>query len=176
MKIENRQQILAAGAIAIVALFMLDRVVITPITEGWKDRSRDIAELEKQIRDGKGAISRENAVRRRWNEMKTNTLSPENAERRMLEAFQRWSHDSDISVSSILPAWKRGQEDDYSTIECHANASGNAGAMAKFLYSIEKDPMALRIESLEITSRDETGRTLAINLQVSGLVLGQPPQ
>jgi hypothetical protein len=57
-------------------------------------------------------------------------------------------------------------------LECHANASGRITQMAQFLYNIEKDPMALRIESVEISSRDETGQTLAVNLQVSGLVLG----
>ncbi len=177
MKIDNRQQILAIGAIGIVGIFLLDRVVVTPLTEGWKERSRKIAELEKSIRDGKSAISRESALRQRWSDMKTNTLLPESAERTMLEAFQRWSGESGISVSSILPTWKRGQDDDeYSTIECHANASGSVGAMAQFIYSLEKDPMALRVESLEVTARDESGKTLAVNLQVSGLVLGAPPQ
>jgi hypothetical protein len=87
----------------------------------------------------------------------------------LLEAFQRWSDKSNISVSSIQPQWKR--EEDHSALECRANASGRVDALAKFIYELEKDPMALRIESLEITSRDESGQTLSLGLQVSGLVL-----
>ena len=171
MKIENRQQALVIAAVAIVALFFLDRAVLGPLTKSWKARSARIALLQKQITDGNAALKRATAIRERWDQMQTNTLAANNAERRLLEAFQRWSRASNISVSSIQPQWKRG-DDQYMTLECHANASGPVTAMAQFLFNIEKDPMALRIEAVEIQSRDESGQNLAVNLQVSGLVLG----
>jgi hypothetical protein len=101
--------------------------------------------------------------------MQTNTLEEASAERKLLEAFQRWADRSNISVSSIQPT--KRTEEDHISLECRANASGNVGALARFLYEIERDPMALRVENLEITSRDENGRTLAVALQVSGLIL-----
>ena len=171
MKIENRQHVLAVAAIALVSLFLLDRVLIRPLTAGWKARSERILKLQKDIAEGEAKLKRASATRRRWDEMQTNTLLADNAERRLLEAFQRWSHDSNISISSIQPQWKRG-DDEYMTLECHANASGPVTAMAQFLYNIESDPMALRLDEVEVQSRDETGQTLAVNLQVSGLVLG----
>ncbi len=171
MKIENRQQVLAVAAIAIVALFLLDRLVARPLTASWKARSERIAKLQKQINEGNAALKRATFTRSRWEQMQTNTLAADNAERRLLEAFQRWSRASNISISSIQPQWKRGDEE-YMTLECHANASGPVNAMAQFLYNIEKDPMALRIETVEIQARDESGQNLAVNLQVSGLVLG----
>ena len=57
------------------------------------------------------------------------------------------------------------------TLECRADASGSLSALTRFLYEIEKDPLALRIDSLEITARDNTGQQLSLNLQVSGLLL-----
>jgi hypothetical protein len=171
VKIENRQQVLVIAAIAIVGLFLLDRLVVSPLAASWKARSEKITDLQKRIVDGKAAMRRSSNVRARWDEMKTNTLAADNAERRLLEAFNRWSRASNISISSIQPQWKRG-DDDYMTLECHANASGSIQSMAQFLYNIEKDPMALRIEAVEVQSRDEAGQTLAVNLQVSGLVLG----
>ena len=172
MKIENRQQVLAIATVALLALLLLDRVVLSPLTASWKARSTKIAELQKRITDGKALLRRAPTIRSRWDEMKTNTLAADNAERRLFEAFDRWSRASRISISSIQPNWKRGDDESYMTLECHANASGSIGAMAQFLYNIEKDPMALRIESVEVQSRDENGQTLAVTLQVSGLVLG----
>jgi hypothetical protein len=175
MKIDNRQQLLGILAVAVVGLLLLDRVVITPLINGWKERSRQITELQKTIAQGESALKREKIVRDRWSQMKTNTLSADNAERKLLEAFHRWSRQSSISISSIQPQWKRGAaEEDYVTLECHANLAGSVGAMSQFLYNIERDPMALRIESLEITSRDENGRTLSLAMQVSALVLSAP--
>lgn len=171
MKIENRQQVLAIAAIALISLFLLDRVALRPLTASWKARSTKIADLEKRIKDGRSTVRRSEAIRERWDMMRTNTLAADNAERRLLEAFNRWSRASNISISSIQPQWKRG-DDNFMTLECHANASGTINSMAQFLYNIEKDPMALRLEAVEVQARDETGQTLAVNLQVSGLVLG----
>jgi hypothetical protein len=171
VKIENRQQILTIAAITIFALFILDRVVARPLTASWKARSERITRLEKQIIDGNATLKRATFVRSRWDQMQTNTLAADNAERRLLEAFNRWSRASNISISSIQPQWKRG-DDEFMTLECHAIASGPVTAVAQFLYSIERDPMALRIETTEIQARDETGQNLAVNVQVSGLVLG----
>ena len=105
--------------------------------------------------------------------MSTNTL-PSNlslAEGQVLQAFERWSQDSRISISSIKPQWKRAG-DDYMTLECRADAFGSIQALTRFLYYVEEDPLALKVEALEITSRDNDGQQLSLALQVSGVVLG----
>ena len=55
-------------------------------------------------------------------------------------------------------------------------ASGNLGTLSRFLYDIEKDPMALKLESVELSTRDNTGQQLTLDLQISGLVLGSQLQ
>jgi len=49
--------------------------------------------------------------------------------------------------------------------------------VTRLLYEIEKDPMGVKIQNMEITSRDETGQQLTLGLQVSGLILNpeKPP-
>jgi hypothetical protein len=169
VKIENRQHVLAALAIAVVGLLLLDKLVITPLIAGWKERSLRIADLQKSITQGSALLARGETIRERWSNMQTNTLQEASAERKILEAFQRWSEKSNISISSIQP--NKRTEEDHISLECRANASGRVEALARFLYEIEHDPMALRVENLEITSRDESGRTLSLALQVSGLIL-----
>jgi hypothetical protein len=58
------------------------------------------------------------------------------------------------------------------TLECRADAFGNMQALTRFLYDVEKDPLALKVEAVEITTRDNDGQELSLALQVSGLVLG----
>src|SRR6266404_1214392 len=173
MKIKNRQQLLAIAAIAGVAFLVSDKLIITPLINGWKERSTRITELKKSVNQGGLLLQREQAIRSRWASMRTNTL-PENisaAENEMLQGFERWSQDSHISISSIKPQWKRAG-DDYMTLECRADAFGSMQALTRFLYDVEKDPLALKVESVEITSRDNEGQQLSLALQVSGLVLG----
>ena len=49
MQIKNRQQILIAAAIVVVALFALDKIVISPLTKAWQDRSKSVTELRNRV-------------------------------------------------------------------------------------------------------------------------------
>jgi len=175
VQIKNRQRILVIGAAAGLALLIADKVVITPLIAGWKQRSTRIAELKKSVNQGDLLIGRDGQIRERWDSMRTNTLPDDVslAENEVLKAFERWSQDSRISVSSIKPQWKR-VGDDFMTLECRADAFGSMQAVARFLYNVEKDPLALKVESVEITSRDNDGQQLSFALQVSGLLLNPP--
>jgi hypothetical protein len=173
MPIKNRQQLLVILAAAGAALLIGDRLVLSPLVAGWQARSKQIAELTKQVSQGSLLVSRDSVIRDRWDQMRNSTL-PEDvsaAENEVLRAFERWSQESRISVSSIKPQWKRAGED-YMTLECRADAFGSIEALTRFLYEVEKDPLALRVEAVEIAARDNDGQQLSIGLQVSGLQLG----
>jgi len=177
MKIEIRQRALAIAAITAVALLASDRLLFTPLTRSWEARADRIAELKKDVIQGGMLLERERVIRARWSAMRTNTL-PNNvsaAESAVLKAFDRWEQDSRISVTSKKPQWKRSG-DDYMTFECRVDASGTLPALTRFLYEVEQDPLALKVESVEITSRDNNGQQLSLALQVSGLMLDPPPQ
>src|SRR5262245_66362715 len=104
--------------------------------------------------------------------MQANTL-PNNsalAEQQVLKAFDSWAQRTRLSVTSITPQWKH-DADNYVTLECRVDASGTLDRLSQFLYEIERDPMALKVEQVEITAKDKTGSLLTLGLQVSGLVL-----
>jgi hypothetical protein len=42
--------------------------------------------------------------------------------------------------------------------------------VTRLLYDLETDPMALKVEGLELTARDERGEQVSLGLQVSGLM------
>jgi len=173
MNLKNRQTLLTVVAGALIALFVLDQVVFTPLVSSWKKRAESIADLRKSISKGKLMIDRETFTRAAWNDMRRNTL-PSNAsqaERSLLEAFDRWSRDSGITVNSLKPQWKRGENDAYSLLECRIDAAGDLDTLTKFLYEVEHSEMALRIESVELAARNNDGRQLALGLSISGLRL-----
>jgi Tfp pilus assembly protein PilO len=172
MKIDNRQQFLAVVSMAAVLLLAADRLVYTPLAALWKSRSVRIAELRQQIATGTSLLQREQVIRRHWDLMQTNAL-PRNsslAEQQLLKAFDAWSQRSHVSLTSMMPQWEQ-DSDDYMTLVCRVEATGNLDALSQFIYNIEKDPMALKLESMELTARDDDGQQMTLGLQVSGLVL-----
>lgn len=168
----SRQQRLAIAALLGVALLAGDRLLLTPLTNSWKARAERIAQLKRSVTQGTFLIEREERIRARWNEMRTNTLDQQIsvAESQVLKAFDRWSRDSGVSISSLRPQWKRGAEG-YVTLECRADASGSLSTLTRFLYLAETDPLALKLDVVELTARDTDGQQLTLGLQVSGLVL-----
>ena len=177
MNVNHRQQLLTAVAIAAIAIWAGDKLILSPLTRSWKDRAARIADLRKSVNQGALLLAREQSIRGHWESMRTNTLpsEPSVAENQVLKAFDRWSQDSRISVTSIKPQWKH-EADDYQTLECRADAFGSIDALSRFLYNVEKDPLALKVEGVEISTRDNDGQQLLLTLQVSGLLLNPPEQ
>ena len=175
MNMNKRQQLLAIIAIAVVAIWAGDKLIFTPLTQLWKQRRTQITDLRKSVAQGSLLLDRKRSIRARWDIMRTNTLPTENsrAEDQVLKSFDRWSQDSRISVTSIKPQWKHNA-DDYVTLECRVDAFGSLPNITRFLYDVEKDAMALKVDSVEITTRDNDGQQLSLALQVSGLVLTTP--
>jgi hypothetical protein len=114
--------------------------------------------------------------------MRTNTLpnNPSLAQERVLKAFQEWAQESGVSINAITPQWKSDSED-YKTLVCRVDASGTLWMLSRFVYDIENasspnnksslGPLGLKLESVDFSSKDNTGRQLSLGLQISGLVL-----
>jgi hypothetical protein len=176
---KNRQKILLITAAAVVLLFVGDMFVFEPLVNSWTARSAEIKELRQQVEAGEQMVKSERSIRGHWDIMQTNTL-PANtslAEAQLQKSFARWERASGVTRISLKPQWKQ-PEDDYMMLECRADYTGDMNRLLQFLYEVEKDPLGLKVDNVEISSRDENGRQLSLGLQISGLMLGtnQPAQ
>ena len=172
MNPQNRQKLLIILAVGIAALWIGDRLVITPLLQPYKERTARIADLGKTVANGTQLMTRESIIRDRWEGMRTNTLPSEVsiAESKVLKAFDKWSRDSNLSITSVKPQWKHNA-DDYMTLECRVDASGSLSTITRFLYEVEKDPLALKVDGVELSARDNNGQQLTLGLLVSGLLI-----
>ena len=161
-----------ALTVAVVALFLGEKLVITPLWNSWKARLERIAKLKVNVSNGEALLQRGESLTDRWGEMKLNALPAESslAESRMSGGFQRWTQSSGVSMTSYRPTWKRAG-DDYMTLECRADISGNMAAISRFLFEIEHDPLGVKVDSADIATRDTDGAKITLGLQVSGLQL-----
>jgi Tfp pilus assembly protein PilO len=175
MKIENRQQFLIVLVTVAAALLVGNSLIYEPLAKWWSARSQKIIQLRKQVEDGKHLTVREPGIRGQWEQMRTNTLPNDTslAEQQVLKAFDNWSRESRATITGIMPQWKNDSED-YMTLNCRIEASGNLETLSQFLYDVERDPMAFKLESVELSAHDTTGQQLTLGLQISGLVLNSP--
>ena len=177
MEIKNRQKLLLIVAGAGLLLLIGDSVIFEPLVAKWKERAQLIEDLHKQVDEGQQLLDRGVALSSSWQKQQTNALPSDQsaAEAQLFKAFDRWERNARISRVSIKPQWKQGEDESYATLECRVDYNGDINTISRFLYEVERDPIGLKLETVEITSRDDNGQQLSLGLQVSGLQLNPAP-
>jgi hypothetical protein len=172
VQIKNRQKLLVIVAIAAVALFAGDKLVLTPLTNAWDARAARLKVLRNQISRGKMLVQRERGIRNHWNEMQQRALTNNTsaAEQQVFRAIDSWAQETGVIVNAITPQWKH-DSDEYATYECRVDASGDLSRLTRFLYRVEREPLALKLDAVELSARDKDGQQLSLGLQFSGLLL-----
>ena len=175
MEIKNREKFLAIALGVAIVFWLADVVILKPMIHGWNDRSDQIAQLRKQLNDDQQLLARGPQLLARWSNMQSNSLasSPAQAESQLFNAFDSWVRSSGVTQGSFHPQ-VRETDNDYSILECRADVTGNMQQIFDFLYNLEKDPIAIKLDTVGLTSRDDNGRQLALVLEMSGLMLPSP--
>jgi hypothetical protein len=172
MKIKNRQQFLVRLTLAAVALYVGINFILTPLGGWWSARQKQIQDLSKKVHDGTMLVKREAGLRDTWGMMQANALPavPSQAEQRFLKALDGWSRDAGVELTSIMPQWKN-ESTNYLTLACRVETAGDIGTLSKFLYELERGPLALKLDSVELGSRDAAGQQMTLGLEINGLAL-----
>jgi len=174
VQINNRQQLLTILALSVIGLLVLDKIVTPPLSKLWHDRQAKIATLTNQVREGGKQQRRKDSLRSRWAQIQAGALTNDTtgAEQQLLVGLNRWSQ-SGVIVNGTAQTWKQGTDANYRTLECRVDVSGSIDRLSRFLYELETDPMALKVQSIEMTSKDNNGSVINLGVQISGLVLTQ---
>lgn len=94
------------------------------------------------------------------------------AEDAVLRAIENWMDDSGILLTSIKPQWQN-HEDRYKTYDVRLVAEGTMREAVEFVHAIESDELPLKIEQLELYSREKTGQLISVSVHFTGLQLGE---
>ena len=97
------------------------------------------------------------------------------AQAQVLRAIENWTDDSDISVQLDKGEW-RNHEDRYQTYDVRLVAEGTMQEAVEFVHAIESDKLPLKIEQLELASREKTGKLISVSVHFTGLQLGKALQ
>jgi hypothetical protein len=177
MQIKDRQKFLIILAVGVVALFAADQLIRAPLVNAWNARATRVNTLRTQVARGKMLMARELGIRNHWDEMQrkalTNNMS--GAEQQVFRAIDSWAQETGVIINAITPQWKH-DSDDYITYDCRVDAAGDINRLSRFLYRAEREPLALRLEGVELSARDKDGQQLSLGLQLNGLLLNPPPK
>jgi hypothetical protein len=172
MEAKNREKLYLITAGVVAGLWLLDLLVISPLIDSWHGRSAEIAGLREKIANGLSLVRRDSTIRDRWDTMRANALANNTtaAEGELMSAFGKWVNSGGVTQGSFRPQISEG-ESNFTTVECRSEISGSPDGVKEFVRAMSKDPLADKVESFELTSKDDNGRQLALGLGLSGLIL-----
>ena len=173
----KREKLLLTVALLAVAILAGDRLVLDPLIKGWKARAEKIIALDEDLGNGKNLLEREKALKEKWGRYLGGNLNRTNsiAEDEVLRAIETWTDDSRILLTSIKPQWQN-HEDRYRTYDVRLVAEGTMQQAVRFVHAIESDELPLKIEQLELASREKTGQLVSVSVRFTGLQLGEALQ
>jgi len=175
MAFNRRERMLVILVVACVVLLGGDRLVLSPSLQVWKARTLRIAELESSLEKGKMLTGREKDLETRWREMRGRSLpaTPPEAEPLVFRSVDTWSQESGLGVTSLKPRWTQEEKNSSRKVEFRLSGTGSLRSAARFIYELEGASLPLKVESVEIASRDDQGRVLTLEMVFTGLVLGK---
>ena len=167
----NREKLLMTVAGSVFGLFMLDKVLLGPLVDSWKDRAKKISYMTQDVTKGRQLVARDSAIRDRWQEMRERALpaSRSESESALLTRLDDWSRAAKLKPSQMIPAWRA--EDDHVKLNCRIEATGDIEAVMLFVYDLDGEKLAVKVESFDLSSQDKQGRNLVLDMTLSGLEL-----
>jgi Tfp pilus assembly protein PilO len=143
----KREKLLILAAALCVVILLGDKFIISPMLNLWKTRAARIAALEESLNKGTVLTDREETLTQRWQE-------------------------SGLNVTSLRPRWiDEGQE--ARKLEFSLSATGSMESVVRFLYELERDPLAIRLEDVELATHDEQGREITLSARFTGLIVSE---
>jgi len=172
MSSNPRERLLILATLAIIAAFAGDRFILEPLLGVWKARNERIALLRQDLARGQTLLRRQDSIEDIWKTMRAHSLPADTtvAQQELLTAVGNWANTSQLNVTSLKPRRIDG-EDSANLLEVRVTASGSLTSIARFLYELERDPLAVRLLDVDLRSRDDRGADLSLDVRFTGLVL-----
>jgi hypothetical protein len=172
-----RERLLIVAVLVCFGLLAVDQLVAEPLRRLWTARAGRIVELRRSVDRGSQLLDREQTLEQRWREMRGRSLPRQTAmtETQVFNAVNNWAQAARLSVGSLKPRWIL-DEDDCRKLEVRLSAGGDLSAIAHFLHALEVDSQPYKIEDVDLTSRDDQGRQMTLDLRFTGLVIEEKTQ
>lgn len=174
MVLSKRERYIAIITIAVVAILIFDRYIVSPFMEASERTRVEKQGLMADMAQAENLFKRRSLMDQRWQDMRTNGLDGDASmvESRVLHAMRDWSNDNRLTLSSVKPYREEGEEV-LRQIMFQVAGTGTMESVCRFLWEIENASLPIRIAEVQMGSRKEDGNDMSIQMQLSALYVGE---
>jgi len=172
MALSKRERIILIVAAAVVGAFVADRLALTPAMERLNELESHKQQLLAELNEARSLFERRRLMERKWKMMLSDGLrSDAEAESRVGRALNEWSEDARLTLTSVKPE-RVTSDHGLREIVFVAVGKGRHEAVTRFLYLIETAELPVKIKDMQLSSANESGNDMSVDLRLSALYLG----
>lgn len=170
----KRERTIAIVTIAVIALLVLDRLIVSPLLARSDDLDAQISDASGQLLANQKLFLESRRGSRQWAEIAGKGLahSASEAEGQLTNRMRQWAQDVGVRLTALNPQRDEKQKD-FRQITLRATLTGRMSEVGRFLYEIEHASIPVRISDLTITGKDGTDDLSAVVILTS---IYQPPE
>lgn len=170
----KRERYIAIVAGVVIGLLLFDYFIYTPITDRTAAIDADLEEVNDELTEASILFSRSAKLNREWAQLAGSNVprSETEAESRVLNSAREWAQSAGLTLTQLKPDRTEDVEN-FKVRSFRAVATGQMEQVGRFLYSIEKGEIPIRISDLNIASKKEGQDDLTVTLTVTTIFL--PP-
>jgi hypothetical protein len=174
MKLSNRERMIATGVGAVIGLYVLDSVLLSPLFDRLNAATVAVDEGRAKLQSGVALQQNRLNAQRRWVKLAGDSLKTDasTAEAQLLNRVSDYASGAQLAVASLKPE-RSEKEKGFQRITIRASATGTMAQVSAFLYKLRTADFPLNINDLRIVSRRDGADDLAVDIGVSTIFV--PP-
>lgn len=182
MVLSKRERLLAIATVLVLGALALNAIVIDPAVKKRRETADKRLELEAQVAEAQNIFDRRKLLERKWKGLLDGMQTDADAESRIARALNEWAGQTRLEVASVKPD-RRAGEKGMNEVTFALAGQGTLQAVASFLYRVETSELPVKVTSVTLGSRSESGDSMSLDLRISAVYVDtsrkaseQPPQ
>jgi Tfp pilus assembly protein PilO len=175
MVLSKRERQIFIVTLSVLVIFLCDRFILEPVLDARTQMMSERQELKQKIQKASEMIKQKKKAGPEWDNRVNNGLSSDVsvAESTMLNALRNWTQSYGLTLVSIKPERKKGEEGEMKEIIFNLVCSGSMSSVGQFLFQVESTFFPVKIKDFQLGSRAEDGNEMSLQLKLSSIYLGE---
>jgi len=180
--LSKRERYIVIGVVAVIAVFALDRMLISPLLASREELKNSITAAKFKYRDNQILIKNDPTKKVEWKGMQDKGLKADKClvEGQVLQLLNDWAKEARLNLTTEKPEREEtmgvkpnDKEKPFRRVTFRAAGTGNAYQVSEFVKKIQAGSIPIKINELAISSRKDGVDDLNLSLSIYALLLAE---
>lgn len=165
---KKHEKILVWVIVGLIGVFVIDRIVVSRVTDAFDTVRNQTAEVEQQLVKAQVLVNNQRSIDQRWQGYHAAKL-PDNDPDAALQLITQWALDAGMSVQ-VYTSGRQIEGERFDRKVFTFSATGPMRSVEGFLWSLRAAEIPLRIETCTLNSRDEDKDEISLTLMLTTIL------